>query len=132
MQTILTFLDDLIIQHPAENMEFEIKLFKEIQVTESFLGINENVRGCQEREMYDDCINHSYYEYKNSCGCLPLSLKINKNVFLKSFFCFQLNHYLQDSMCTQSSEDKCLFEKNFTECKRYLVIVIQTSTAKFL
>ena len=74
-------LDDLMVPHPGENMSFEIRMFKEIQVTESFLGINEVVRDCQPRETYDDCIQHSHVDrIRNSCGCLPLFLKLNKNV----------------------------------------------------
>ena len=56
-------------------------MFKEIQVTDSFLGINEMDRGCQAQEMYDDCIKDSYIDtIRNSCGCAPFSLKLNKNV----------------------------------------------------
>ena len=108
-----------------ENMEFKIKMFKEVQVTNSFLGIDESVRGCQGREMYEDCIRHSYLDkFRNSCGCLPIGLKINKNVFFKIIFIwFQLIKYLQDSICTQSSGDRCLIENNLSECKRYFVLI---------
>ena len=77
--TLQPFSDDLIL--PVENREFEIKMFKEIQVTDSFLGINEDVRGCQEKEIYDDCIRHSHVDkIRNSCSCVPLSLQNNTNV----------------------------------------------------
>ena len=56
-------------------------MFKEIEVTDSFLGIDEDVTGCQAREMYDDCIRRSHVDkIRNACGCLPLFLKLNKNV----------------------------------------------------
>ena len=81
--TCKNILDDLIIPHPAENSEFEIRMFKELQVTDSFLGLNEIFRGCQEREMYDTCIKNSHVDkIRKSCGCLPLGLKKNKNVIL--------------------------------------------------
>ena len=96
-------------------------MFKELQVTDSFLGLNEVVRGCQERGMYDNCIKNSHVDkIRNSCGCLPLGLKMNKNVNLLVFIFFNLIIYhLQDSMCTQSKKNTCLLEMNCIECKRY-------------
>ena len=58
-------------------------MFKEIQVSQSFLGIDENDRRCQSRELYDECIQHAYVDrIRKFCGCLPLSIKLNTNVDL--------------------------------------------------
>ena len=73
------FSDDLTL--PAENGEYKIRVFKEIQVTDNFLGLGENVRKCQPRKLFDECIQNSHVDMiKTFCGCLPLSLQLNKNV----------------------------------------------------
>ena len=73
------FSDDLTL--PAENAEYKIRLFKEIEVTDNYFAIDERIRKCQSRKLYDECIKNSHVDsIRTSCGCLPLSLQYNKNV----------------------------------------------------
>ena len=73
------FSDDLTL--PVESGEYKIRLFKDIQVTDDFFAIDERIRKCQSRKLFDECIKDSHVDsIRKSCGCLPLSLQLNKNV----------------------------------------------------
>ena len=53
---------------------------KEISVTDSFMGLDKDARKCQ-IETYDDCKTRLYIEHlKQICGCLPLSLRLSREV----------------------------------------------------
>ena len=57
--------------------EYNLNSIKEEEVTESFLGIDQAVRGCQNQEHYDDCTTRQYIEHmRENCGCLPLSMAL--------------------------------------------------------
>ena len=54
---------------------------KEVKVTDSFLGLKEEVKGCQSLETVTDCETKSYLEsLRQNCGCIPFSLGENKMV----------------------------------------------------
>ena len=55
---------------------------KEIKVTDSFLGLDENVRECQNIEPLQNCTTRQYIKtLVDKCGCLPFSMWIsNKDV----------------------------------------------------
>ena len=56
--------------------QFNLHSMKEVSVTESFLGLNQDSRQCQNIETYDNCNTRHYLEkLRQECGCLPLSLK---------------------------------------------------------
>ena len=66
-------------------------MFKEIQVTDHFYGIDESVRKCQPRNLFEECIKNSHVErIRKSCGCLPLALQLNRNVKFNNVFIFTL------------------------------------------
>ena len=47
---------------------------KDISVTASYLGLEKEIRNCQNIETYNDCITRHYMENSmQECGCLPLS-----------------------------------------------------------
>ena len=53
-----------------------------IDVTESFLGLDENVIKCQDKVFFDDCTTKYYIEtIKKNCKCLPVSINILKEVY---------------------------------------------------
>ena len=63
---------------------------KEGEATESFLGLSKEERGCQDEESYANCTTKHYTEtLKKRCGCLPLSISINKGVKVRN--CINLN-----------------------------------------
>ena len=61
--------------------QFNLHSMKEINVTDSFMGLDKNTRKCQNIETYDDCKTRLHIEYlKQECKCLPLSLRLSKKV----------------------------------------------------
>ena len=61
--------------------EYNLNSIKEEEVTESFLGLDQAVRGCQNQEHYDECTTRQYIEHmREKCGCLPLSMAISDQV----------------------------------------------------
>ena len=54
---------------------------KEIVVTDSFMGLDRDVRHCQNVEAYDDCKTQSHVgNLMQECGCLPFSLRLSEKV----------------------------------------------------
>ena len=54
---------------------------KEIKVTDSFMGLDEDARSCQNIETYDDCNTRLHLKnLRQECGCVPLSLKLSEEV----------------------------------------------------
>ena len=61
--------------------EYNLNIIKEEEVTESFLGMDQSVRGCQNEEHYDECTTRQYIEnMREKCGCLPLSIALSNQV----------------------------------------------------
>ena len=61
--------------------EYNIVL-ERVSVTESYLGLKEEVRNCRESEEdYQQCVTKNYVQrVKDNCQCLPLSMSLNKKV----------------------------------------------------
>ena len=69
--------------------QYNLLSLKEIAVTDSFMGLDREARKCQNIESIDDCKTRLYVEnFKQQCGCLPLSLKLSEKVKLKIFINF--------------------------------------------
>ena len=61
--------------------QYNLNNIKEIFVTDSFLGLNEKTRNCQNIETYNDCKTRLYVEnLRKECGCLPLTLESSQKV----------------------------------------------------
>ena len=66
--------------NPANSMTKVLSL-KEIVVTDSFMGLDRDVRKCQKTEAYDYCKTWLYVDnLRKECGCLPLSLWLSEKV----------------------------------------------------
>ena len=60
--------------------EYNINALTEIKVTESYLGLDEDVINCQSKESLYDCSNRKYVDtILDQCGCLPLSMIMASN-----------------------------------------------------
>ena len=56
--------------------EYNINALKEFNVTDSYLGLDENIRGCQNEEPLDNCTTRHYRKYlQEKCGCVPFILE---------------------------------------------------------
>ena len=61
--------------------EYNLHTIKEEEVTQSFLGIDQAIRGCQNEEHYDECTTRHYIEnMREKCGCLLLSIALSDQV----------------------------------------------------
>ena len=66
--------------------QYNLNSMKEINVTESFLGLDIHTRKCQNIETYDNCKTRIYLEnLRQTCGCLPLSLQTSEEVKVKGY-----------------------------------------------
>ena len=59
---------------------FNLNVIKNVEVTDSFLGLDESLRGCQDRETFVDCTTRQYIETLITiCDCLPFNLRITND-----------------------------------------------------
>ena len=93
----------------AGDGDFRVKVFKEIHVTDEFLSLDENTKGCQSVGKYRNCLSGYYQEIKETCGCLPLYLSLENEVQkmpLEYFNYFDFVNF-KDSTCITSEELEC-------------------------
>ena len=66
--------------------EYNQDALKDIEVTDSYLGMDQEIRGCQDSEPYYNCTTREYINrIKEKCGCLPLNMRLSAEVILYSF-----------------------------------------------
>ena len=59
--------------------EYNLDTLKEIKVTDSYLGLDQHIKECQNEEAFYACTTRNFKESAlEKCGCLPLSLILNK------------------------------------------------------
>ena len=62
------------------DLEYKMNVVKEISVTDPFLSLDKNIRGCQE-ESYNECTTRIHMNALISkCNCLPFQLRLNEEV----------------------------------------------------
>ena len=71
--------------------EYNLNVVKEIRVTDSFLGLDKNDRGCQIDQSFENCTTNALVEnILEHCGCLPFNIrqsdKVKKDVSPKRDF----------------------------------------------
>ena len=100
--------------------EYNLNIIKEEEVTESFLGMDQSVRGCQNEEHYDECTTRQYINnMREKCGCLPLSIALSDQVIFFRYHIY-INHILsifpqmQDHVCKTTNELQCSSIKNMS------------------
>ena len=61
--------------------DYNLNILQEIRVTESYLGLDQEITGCQTKENYQSCITRKYIgKLFKTCDCLPLSMAIDEKV----------------------------------------------------
>ena len=59
---------------PGEG-QYNLNILKQIDVTESFMGLPQNDRECDDFESFDHCTTRHYRQSMiENCGCLPLAI----------------------------------------------------------
>ena len=63
--------------------EYNLNVLKEIKVTDSYLGLDQRERGCQNEESPDTCTTRKYHKtILGKRGCLPVNIRLFNEVFL--------------------------------------------------
>ena len=59
---------------PGEG-QYNLNILKQIDVTESFMGLPQKDRECDDLESFDHCTKRHYRQSMiENCGCLPLAI----------------------------------------------------------
>ena len=60
---------------------YKIKEVKEIVAKDSILALDQDIRKCQDDEVFNDCVTRNYMNAMTSnCQCLPFHLKLRAKV----------------------------------------------------
>ena len=111
---------------------------KEIVVTASYLGINQDIKNCQNEEPLLNCTTKKYYDaYLNSCGCIPISIRLTGKVFTTWYDINTTQHltnnvnFFKEPFCSPEGQ-KCLEEikVNTSSCLKPCSGLIVTSLSK--
>ena len=61
--------------------EYNLDDFRQIKVTESYLGLDPDKKGCQNETLLHDCTTTKYLDtLLKECGCLPMNLRTSNMV----------------------------------------------------
>ena len=61
--------------------EYNLNNLKEIKVKESFLNLDQDIRGCQVDETFLNCTTgHTTDNFLKNCGCLPFNIRVSPEV----------------------------------------------------
>ena len=81
LKTILTFS---AFKEPVTLIgegEYNLNVLKEIKATDSYLGLDQDVRKCQNDEPLSNCTTKKYIEaILSQCKCLPSNLRLSNEV----------------------------------------------------
>ena len=71
--------------------EYNLNNLKEIKVTEAYLGLDQDIRECQNEEPFYNCTTRHYIDnLLSNCGCLPLNIKQMHQKVLIITSCIQI------------------------------------------
>ena len=74
------------LEHASFNGEgiYNLNVVKKIEVSDSFLGLSMNDKGCQNEEIFGECTTNHYIDtLLKQCGCLPLNIRVEEKVLLE-------------------------------------------------
>ena len=96
-----------------------MNVIKVITVTDSFLSMDKNIRGCQQ-ESYDECMTKKYInDLKHFCQCLPFQLRLSEEVCITVITYSKVLNFkmLQTPLCTPEHFDCIMSIKyNSSDC----------------
>ena len=63
-------------------------VFEKVSVTQSYLGLSEDIRQCRDSEEdYQSCVTKNYVQkIKEHCNCLPLGMSLDKKVGIETIY----------------------------------------------
>ena len=60
--------------------EYNLNALTAVEITDSYLGLDQDVRKCQNVEPYQNCTSRHYFDsFLGQCGCLPFYMKSPSN-----------------------------------------------------
>ena len=98
--------------------EYNLDALKEIKVTDSYLGLDQDVRGCQNEESLNNCKTKHYLKtLLEKCDCLPFNIRLSEKVS-NIMWPISLITMLQDPICTSADKFQCMksIKNNRSEC----------------
>ena len=61
--------------------EYNLDDLTEIKVTDDYLGLDQRIKGCQNKEPYYNCTTNVYIDtFLKQCGCLPSNIRLSDKV----------------------------------------------------
>ena len=70
---------------------YNLNMVKKIEVSDSFMGLSMDTRGCQNKEKLGECKTNYYIEtLLKQCNCLPFNIRVEEKV--GKIGRFYLNH----------------------------------------
>ena len=61
--------------------EFYDNVLKEVEVTDSFLGLDKYKTECQDEEPFDNCTTRQYKDsLLRNCDCVPFAIRVSNQV----------------------------------------------------
>ena len=62
--------------------KYNLNVLKEISVTDSYLGLDQSTRRCQNEEPLNDCMTRTHkMNILQKCGCLPFNMRLSDDVW---------------------------------------------------
>ena len=62
--------------------EYNLNVLTVIKVTDSYMGIDQKIRKCQNDEPFFNCTSRKYVNsYLQECGCLPMNMWHDNEVY---------------------------------------------------
>ena len=89
--------------------EYNLNALKEVKATESFLGLDQEVRGCQNEESLHKCSTRKHIKNLiEQCGCLPFNMRLSDEVGkIKTRLHFHSYSWIKAPLCS-SNEHECV------------------------
>ena len=86
--------------------EFNLDALKELKVTDSFLGMDENVRKCQYLEPLNNCTTRELIgKMIKECDCLPFNINKGQVKFQHLFVSKVIDEHFQEPLCSIKHND---------------------------
>ena len=61
--------------------QYNLNALKEVRITESYLGMDQDITGCQNEESYLECTTRNYLDtLMKTCECLPAKINLSNEV----------------------------------------------------
>ena len=91
--------------------KYNLNALKQIETTDSYFGLSQEQRGCQDEESLDGCTTRQYVDtLLDQCGCLPLNIHLSDTVIF--FLIIKVWYLVQDCTVYRDLQQKlnhCLF-----------------------